>query len=134
MSRHRLAWLLLLSLGLACEPGTCSSPPPPVEHQPCKDAGDWGLCADDGQSALVCIDAVWTRVGCKARPCGRPPGQPTFSGRYWLFCGSDLATEGEACKRVGEVTYSRSDPTLELVCRGKGWMRLRGGGDAGTKP
>lgn len=134
LSRRSARWALGLSLSLAfaCEPGTCNPPPPPKEREPCVDHSDWGICADDGRTALVCLDRVWTRVGCAAYPCARVAGQPTFAGRYWLACGSAPGGEGAACARDGEVTHDDKDPSAVIVCKGKTWKRW-GASDGGAQ-
>ena len=78
--------LVIGALWLACEPGTCSAPPPPELGKPCQDASDWGICEAGGATALVCVEHVWKRVECKAQPCAQKAGQPSFAGRYWLVC------------------------------------------------
>jgi hypothetical protein len=90
---RRAAVLVIGALWLACEPGTCFPPPPPELGKPCRDASDWGICEAGGATALVCVDHVWKRVECKARPCEQKQGQPQFAGRYWLVCDGAAAVK-----------------------------------------
>jgi hypothetical protein len=96
--RIRFNVLLVAASWLACEPGTCSPPPPPELGKACKDGADWGICEADGAQALVCQNAVWTRIECGATRC-ESRGQ-SFAGRYPLVCGS-----------VGRKATSSSSPS-----------------------
>jgi hypothetical protein len=88
----------------------------PKEGAKC--AGGKGGCAD-GQTAILCIDGVYTKVPCLGVGGCMRSGLPIGPGD--VTCAHDKAEVGDPCETEGNATCS-SDKKHMLMCKGQKWV------------